>query len=179
MVNWTKIYQVCQKILKKVPNKKTHGIWSHEINLVSWILPGIYGKYKLQCEQVNGRAYFKSGKYGLWWCTNGYWIIGNDNKKGQNFGFVYFKNNVLYPPHKISEWTGRISTNKGWINAGILFDLKGITSSIKFSIWIKHIVLLNSFSEKFYYYACGICYYSFYICIFFQVCIWRSKNHHQ
>ena len=111
------------------------------------ILPGIYGKYKLQCEQVNGRAYFKSGKYGLWWCTNGYWIIGNDTKKGQNFGFVYFKNNVLYPPHKISEWTGRISTNKGWINAGILFDLKGITSSI------KYIVLLNVFSEKFYYHA--------------------------
>ena len=111
------------------------------------ILPGIYGKYKLQCEQVNGRAYFKSGKYGLWWCTNGYWIIGNDTKKGQNIGFVYFKNNVLYPPHKISEWTGRISTNKGWINAGILFDLKGITSSI------KYIVLLNYFSEKFYYHA--------------------------
>ena len=102
-------------------------------------LPGIYGEYKLQCEQVNGRAYFKSGKYGLWWCTNGYWVIGNDNTKGQKTGFVYFKNNVLYPPHKTSEWTGRVSTNKGWINAGVLFDLKGK---------LKKNIILNYFYLK-------------------------------
>ena len=37
--------------------------------------PGIYGIYKLQHDTINGRAYFKNGKYILAWDENDDWVI--------------------------------------------------------------------------------------------------------
>ena len=75
--------------------------------------PGIYGQYQLQSYKINGRVYFKKGIFGIWWNGCDKWLIGYHRHRGQKLGFVFFKNDVLYP-HQILNWNaGKLATRKG------------------------------------------------------------------
>ena len=123
----------------------------------------IYGHYKLQPNDVNGRPYFKMGTYGLWWNGNGNWWIGFDSMKGQSYGFAYFTRDV-FCPHEIecnwivddgSDWTAAHSdlciTCKCLILDG---------EQKKISLWHSYMVYfclpITSSIIVFLYYVCGI-----------------------
>ena len=47
--------------------------------------------------KINGRVYFIRGNFGIWWNGCDKWLIGYHRHRGQKLGFVFFKNDVLYP----------------------------------------------------------------------------------
>ena len=66
---------------------------------------GIYGFYTLQPSEkiVNGRAYFKKGKFGIWWDGQDKWTIGFDSNKGSNIGCACIEKDV-FCLHSVKEW---------------------------------------------------------------------------
>ena len=56
----------------------------------------IYGHYKLDPSDVNGRQYFYNEveDYGIWW-SNGYWFVGRNALKGQPTGDAYYATDIF------------------------------------------------------------------------------------
>ena len=86
----------------------------------------IYGHYKLDPSDVNGRQYFYNEveDYGIWW-SNGYWLVGDNNAKGQAFGSAYYATDIFCPYHLIMlprPWM--IITELGWLKAHKALHLK-------------------------------------------------------
>ena len=52
---------------------------------------------------VNGRAYFKKGKFGIWWDGQDKWTIGFDSNKGSNIGCACIEKDV-FCLHSVKEW---------------------------------------------------------------------------
>ena len=61
----------------------------------------IYGHYELQPNEVNGKPYFKSSSFGIWWASK-YWIISDIIYVGQELGYAFFGKDV-YCPNQLSE----------------------------------------------------------------------------
>ena len=60
----------------------------------------IYGHYELQPNEVNGKPYFKSSSFGIWWASK-YWVISELIYVGQTLGYAFFEKDV-YCPNQIS-----------------------------------------------------------------------------
>ena len=77
----------------------------------------IYGHYELQPNDVNGRPYFKMGSFGFWWDGIQHWVIGDDSRKGQSYGYANYDKDV-FCPHQLSEWDWIVCDNIGCDYAG-------------------------------------------------------------
>ena len=62
----------------------------------------IYGHYELQPNEVNGKPYFKSSSFGIWWASK-YWVISELIYVGQTLGYAFFEKDV-FCPNQLSEW---------------------------------------------------------------------------
>ena len=77
----------------------------------------IYGHYKLQPNDVNGRTYFKMGSHGFWYDGLGYWWIGYDSAKGQSIGAASYVKDV-FCPHQLSDFNWLVLDGNNWYTAG-------------------------------------------------------------
>ena len=77
-----------------------------------------HGDYELQTNDVNGRPYFKMGKFGFWWDIRDLkWMIGLDSKKGETLAYAYNRKDV-FCPHQLSEWDLLIAADVFLYHAG-------------------------------------------------------------
>ena len=68
----------------------------------------IYGHYKLQSDDVNGRPYFEMNVYGFWYDPiNGLWWIGSKWTKGQSMGIAFIQKDT-FCPHQLSGFSWAI-----------------------------------------------------------------------
>ena len=68
----------------------------------------VYGIYKKEAELVNGRDYFVHqdwSAYGIWFNDDGYWLIGDRQKKGGKIGYAKVEKDIPFPDSTTSwEW---------------------------------------------------------------------------
>ena len=67
----------------------------------------VSGTYILQSGTKNGKNYWlhRSGRFALWWGSNGYWWIGNEENKGWNRGSLHGpSNNDNWPIFITKAW---------------------------------------------------------------------------
>ena len=61
--------------------------------------PGIYGKYVLQNEAFNGKAYYKKGEgFAIFWDGNSRWVIGLDEDKERKMELFARSDTEYYYP---------------------------------------------------------------------------------
>ena len=93
--------------------------------------PAIFGVYNLQAELVNGRNYYKKGKFGMWFTQKamGFWLIGISSiEKGKFSGFAYVIKDVPFPDDTTNwEWNWSFGQDE-WTKANKGLGVKGTYS---------------------------------------------------
>ena len=79
----------------------------------------LYGHYDLQPNEVNGKPYFKSSSYGIWWAKP-YWVISDIIYVGQMFGYAFYKEDI-YCPNQFSEKDWYIWGGNNWYYSKVDF----------------------------------------------------------
>ena len=87
--------------------------------------PGIFGIYNLQADLINGRKYYKNGKYAISWDGERDWYLGlNETEKGKSVGYAHLKKDVQNL-HNTTDWMLAHSPTGGWEDAGEMLRVKG------------------------------------------------------
>ena len=87
----------------------------------------IYGHYRIDPSDVNGRPYLNNEieDMGIWW-SNGYWLMGDNEAKGQTAGIAYYSTDIFCPYHLIMlprPWM-LFNPSIGWFKAHKQLHLK-------------------------------------------------------
>ena len=98
-----------EKIIFKDLGQHLEQVHTNEVISIFWgtedyecpldIGADIYGIYKKEAELVNGRNYYEhqADFVGIWFTDDGYWLIGDSQKKGGKIGFAKIEKDIPFP----------------------------------------------------------------------------------
>ena len=93
------IFKDLEQHLEQVHTNEVISIISGNEDIECLLQANIYGIYIKEAELVNGRNYYEhqADFVGIWFTDDGYWLIGDSQKKGGKIGFAKVEKDIPFP----------------------------------------------------------------------------------